>query len=376
VSPLLHWNSANYDGGPADIPLTTTVRSSSRYIGGQATISVSQSQNEIHAGLFGFAEKDTQLFAVGFNDQSGENFSARETPSGEQLGLFVEDKFHASSWFTLTGGVRQTFFSGGISETATSPRIGATVQIPKVEWMLRGFYGRFYQAPPLATASGPLLNFVTSSNFGFTPLLGERDEEYQVGITIPVRDWVFDADEFRTRATNFFDHNPIGNSNVFFPLTIEGARIRGWELTFRSPHAWQHVHIHLAYSHQHADGIGGINGGLTDFSPAEGTFPLDHDQRNTLSAGATTTLAHGIFGGGNVYYGSGFPDEGGPAYLPGHTTVDLMLGKSFGDSLSISLNILNAGNERVLIDNSVTFGGTHFNNPREVYAEVRYRFHY
>ena len=34
------------------------------------------------------------------------------------------------------------------------------------------------------------------------------------------------------------------------------------------------------------------------------------------------------------------------------------------------------GNRRVLLDNSVTFGGFHWNEPREIYAEFRYRFHY
>jgi hypothetical protein len=29
-----------------------------------------------------------------------------------------------------------------------------------------------------------------------------------------------------------------------------------------------------------------------------------------------------------------------------------------------------------LLDNSLTFGGTHFNNPREIYVELRYKFHY
>jgi len=28
------------------------------------------------------------------------------------------------------------------------------------------------------------------------------------------------------------------------------------------------------------------------------------------------------------------------------------------------------------LDNSLTFGGFHWNSPREIYAEVRYRFHY
>jgi outer membrane cobalamin receptor len=66
---------------------------------------------------------------------------------------------------------------------------------------------------------------------------------------------------------------------------------------------------------------------------------------------------------------------GGPARLEGHTTVDLRVGKAFGDKLSVSLSALNVANQHLLIDNSQTFGGTHFNSPREVYAELRYRFH-
>jgi hypothetical protein len=35
--------------------------------------------------------------------------------------------------------------------------------------------------------------------------------------------------EVRTSATNYFDHDSVGNSNVFFPLTIDGASIRAPE---------------------------------------------------------------------------------------------------------------------------------------------------
>jgi len=40
------------------------------------------------------------------------------------------------------------------------------------------------------------------------------------------------------------------------------------------------------------------------------------------------------------------------------------------------VNVLNVANRRVLLDNSLTFGGFHYNNPREIYGEIRYRFHY
>ena len=77
-----------------------------------------------------------------------------------------------------------------------------------------------------------------------------------------------------------------------------------------------------------------------------------------------------------MYYGSGLPDRGGPARLPGHTTLDLTVGRAFSRSLSLSATALNVTGVRVLIDNSPTFGGTHYSHPREVYMEVRYRFHY
>ena len=112
----------------------------------------------MQVGFYGFHQTDDQLFALTFNDGSNPNLSQREQPSGNLVAVFIQDKFAVTSWLTLTGGVRQTHFSGGITEDATSPRVGAALQIPSVNWVVRGFYGRFYQGPPLITASGPLLD--------------------------------------------------------------------------------------------------------------------------------------------------------------------------------------------------------------------------
>jgi hypothetical protein len=57
--------------------------------------------------------------------------------------------------------------------------------------------------------------------------------------------------------------------------------------------------------------------------------------------------------------------------------VDLSLGKSFSEGkYAVSLTALNVANLRVQIDNSLTFGGFHWNEPRQIYAEFRWRFHY
>jgi hypothetical protein len=251
------------------------------------------------------------------------------------------------------------------------------VQIPRLNWVLRAFYGQYYQAPPLTTLSGPLLIYAQNNNLAFLPLHGERDTERQFGLTIPFQGWTFDVDEFRTKAVNFFDHNPIGNSNVYFPITIDGALIRGWELTIRSPRLWSLVQAHLAYSNQIAEGLGAVSGGLTAFNPPAGYFTLDHDQRNTLNAGFDANLPWQAFASMNVYYGSGFSNGNPPPdHLPGHTSIDLTLGKLFGKSLSASIAVLNLTNRHLLLDNSLTFGGYHYNNPREIYGEVHYRFGY
>ena len=172
-------------------------------------------------------------------------------------------------------------------------------------------------------------------------------------------------------------------------MTVDGALVRAWELTVRSPRLWNRGQLHLAYSNQIAEQRGAITGGLICYPVASpecdvdpGYTPVDHDQRNTLNVGYETTLPWSSFASTNVYYGSGFTN-GDPApaspypgdYLPQHTTFDLAVGKTFGENTTVSVNALNVGNRRVLLDNSLTFGGFHYNDPREIYAEVKYRFH-
>jgi hypothetical protein len=72
------------------------------------------------------------------------------------------------------------------------------VRIPKLNWVFRGFWGEFYQAPPLLTATGPLIDLANSQSLTFGPLRGERDHEYQFGVGIPFHGWVLDEDTFQT----------------------------------------------------------------------------------------------------------------------------------------------------------------------------------
>jgi hypothetical protein len=380
VSPFFHHNAADYGSSPNDFPVATTQDRTSNYGGGQISFSADVAKNNLQLGTYDFYQRDSELFGAIFNNGGGAPFTDVEHLSGSLEAFFIDDKFKPVPWLTLTAGMRPTHFSGGVSENAISPRFGAALNIPHLNWTFRAFYGHYYQAPPLITAAGPLLQLASANNLGFIKLNGERDEEHQFGVTIPFRGWILDADTFRTNVNNFFDHNNIGESNLFFPITIAHAVIRGWEATLRSPRIAHRAQIHLAYSNQVAEAGGAITGGLTDFSFLP-FGPLDHDQRNTLNIGGDVTLPWRAHASANVYYGSGFtnafPGQPYPgSYLPQHTSFDLSFGKDFGERFSASLNVINVTNRRVELDNSVTFGGFHWNNPREIYVELRYRFHY
>jgi hypothetical protein len=389
VSPFYHYNSADYTGGPNDYPVISTVNQTANYGGLQATFNASFWRNDLQAGVYGFAQHQYNYFDNRFTNGS-QNFPASSTGvTGGVAAEFIDDKFRVAPWLTLIAGLRETQFSASISETATDPRVGGTISIPRLNWVLRGFYGYYYQAPPLLTATGPLTGVANNQGFAFAPLHGERDIEWQYGLTIPYHNWTVDADHFETRAENWLDHNNIGESNIFWPITWQSALIQGWELTLRSPNIRHYGQFHLAYSNQFAQATSPITGGLIcpasmpgcPAYPPPGYGPVDHDQRNTLNLGFNATLPWQVDAATNVYYGSGFhnafPGQPYPGdYLPGHATFDLSLGKSFAEKYSVSVTALNVANRRVELDNSLTFGGFHWNDSRQIYAEFRYRFHY
>ena len=377
VSPFYHFNRAHYLGGPNDTPVVPEDNRRSNYVGGVASVAVTRGRHNARAGFQVFGQRDNQFFSVGAPGNLSP-LSQRQILWGNTEAIFLEDQFKVTNWLTLNGGVRLTHFSGGLVENAADPRVGAALRIPRLGWVARAFWGRYYQAPPLLTVNGPVIEDALQQGFGFLPLHGERDEQREFGLTIPIAGWTVDVAQFRTAARNFFDHDVLGNSNIFFPLTIDGARIHGWESTVTSPTVAGRAQFHLAYSHQYVEGRGGVSGGLTDFAPPDNNnyYFLDHDQRDTLSSGLNLTFPARTWAAFNINYGSGFLDEDGPTHLAAHTTYDLSVGKSFGENWSVRLTGLNLANHHYLLDNSNTFGGTHFANPREISVQVRYRFRY
>jgi hypothetical protein len=391
VSPFYHYNGADYNGGPNDTPVISTVTQNAQYAGAQIAFNENFWKNDLQAGLYSFGQHQYNYFFNDYTDGTPNYPSSSIGVNGGVVSEFINDKFKVTPWFTLIAGLRSTQFTSSILETANSPRFGAALRVPRLNIVFSGFYGYYYQAPPLSTATSALNNVANGQGFTFSPLHGERDIQWQYGVTIPYRNWTLSANNYATHAQNWLDHNNIGESNIFWPITWSSALIQGWSLTLRSPNVFNRGQFHLAYANQIAQATSPITGGLicpvpvTDacpFSPDNlppGLSPVDHDQRNTLNLGFNGTLPWKAYASTNIYYGSGFtnglPGVQYPGnYLPSHTTFDLAIGKTFAENYTISANAVNVANRRVQLDNSLTFGGFHWNDPRQIYGEFRYRF--
>ncbi|MGH9486670.1 MAG: carboxypeptidase regulatory-like domain-containing protein [Terriglobales bacterium] len=378
-SPFYHFNRADYVGGPADTPFVLNDNRRSQYYGDLTSLIVPLgAANTLTTGFELWGEHDVTNFDLHANPGAAVT-AQRFAPSANSEAGFAEDSYHPTRWFSLNGGVHVTRYSGLVRENAADPRVGVSLILPS--WRggphvtFHGYYSQYYQQPPLDTIAGPLLRFTVQQGFNFVPLKGERDQQWDGGMSIPFRGWYVNFDHFQTIATNFLDHDEIGSSDIFLPLTDAAARITGNEVTLRSPEIAQRAHLNLTYSNQVALGRGPVTGGLIEFAPT-GYFFLDHDQRNTVNAVMTTTLPWQSWASATYAFGSGFVNGNGPAHLPTNSLVGVSLGKQFGEALSASVNATNVFNANYLLDNSNTFGGTHWQYPRQVYVQIRWRFHY
>src|SRR5580658_1389304 len=150
VSPFYHFNGADYHGGPNDYPVTSTVTQTANYAGGQAALSTNVWKNDIQAGVYGFFQHQHNYYFNDYKDGTPNFPPSSIGVNGSLAAEFINDKFKVTPWLTLIAGLRATQFGGtSVAENSAEPRFGVAVRIPRLNWVLRGFYGYYYQAPPL-----------------------------------------------------------------------------------------------------------------------------------------------------------------------------------------------------------------------------------
>ena len=221
------------------------------------------------AGFYGFGQHDDELVGLIANDGSGGLCSSkRRCHRADRVGVSgrpVQSVFVADvDWRRAAN----PFWRIDLGECGRSKAGSRARRFLTYTGCCEAFGASIIRRRRSLQVSGPLLDYAVSQGLGFIPLRGERDQEHQFGLTIPLKGWSFDVNNYHQRARNYFDHDAIGNSNIFFPLTVDQARLYGWEVAVRSPQLFHRGEVYLAYAYAHAEGAGAVSGGIDRFRAA------------------------------------------------------------------------------------------------------------
>ncbi len=239
VAPFYHWNQSNYDSNPADMPVATTWHQNSNYAGAQADGHFDLGWNSFSGGLYSFYQKENDLFGVQVNDGSGP--SQPNTPANANAGLVefyvgrpsaAGSIRHAAGRRALLdlscGSERNCDLSAYRRDGADSAAELGSARILRTLLSARADPHSIKLGAELRGQPGRRRKHIHA-------VPSERDEEHQFGIEIPYRGWMLDVDTFKNRVNNFLDHSNLGESNMYFPIAVDGALVRAWEMTLRSP---------------------------------------------------------------------------------------------------------------------------------------------
>ena len=358
---------------------------SSTYAGGQVSFSANLREEQSSGRLLqllpaGSANswRDLQRWRP---TRGNSPFADTEHLSGNLDAFFIDDKFKPLPWLTLSAGMRPTHFSGGVAENRHQPPLRRRRTVPRLNWTFRAFYGHYYQAPPLITASGPLLatgqcqqsaaslpctanatkNINSASPFptadGFsTPTTSAPTSQISSTTT------TLASPTSSSRSPSNAHHSRLGTHSALAPhCPPRPTSSRLFQSDRRGPEAPSPAASPISPSSR--------------LGPAR-SRPAQHPEpRRRRHSPLARLCLHQRLLRLRIYQCLPRPALSRRLLAAAHH-LDLTVGKDFGERFSASLNALNVANRRVELDNSVTFGGFHWNNPREIYLELRYRFHY
>lgn len=375
VAPYYHFNRVALNPeGLVDLGASIDDRRI-HYVGAKVDWSWSAASHQVRIGTNTYGSFLDDVFSLPVGEE-GAAVADQVSQSGLNAGIYVQDRFQPTREITIDAGLRWDTTHAYHTESLLQPRAGITARIANSGFMAHGYAGRLFQVPPLEAVGLAGSEAAAAADQAFLAVRAERDTVWEAGLTWSRRQVNVDMTYYENHASNFLDHEQLGDSAVFFPVNIEHARLRGIEFSVRTPPEHP-LRARLVYSHAYAEARGAITGGLGDIdSPVEeGYFSLDHDQRDTAS-GSLDWAPHGAryWAHARVQYGSGFLEDEGPGHLRPHTTGDVSAGVTLSRHVEAALDVQNIANNVYLINLSSEFNGTHWARPRYVAGRLRITF--
>lgn len=308
-------------------------------------------------------------------------FTARVIRDGFSGGVFFTHTVPLNDEFTVNYGLRADRFADGF--TVDTGQISPSVNLaygPTETQVFRASFNRLFQPPPLeldvSGNSAVLPQRISAYELSYENQLASN----LVGKVALVRKDFTDQIDIALLVPN-------SNFPVYAPVNFARARYEGLEMSLNTSNktGW--------------NGFGTLTlGSARPLAPAiqNGHFPEynDHDQRLQLTGGLSHTWTQGWFAAGDIFYGSGYPQEFMPLYNAlGYTPfglsgdrfsrflTNLRLGYQPRDAegnptggAGFNVEVLNLFDDRSLLNFFSEFSGTRFVQGRRVLLNATYEW--
>jgi hypothetical protein len=280
-------------------------------------------------------ETNNQVFPV---DASGSQTSDvpftivdNQRKTGGYYGFYLQDEWKIFAPLTVNFGARFDVVDEYAHANQLSPRVNVVFQATRSTTLHAG-YARYFTPPPLELVqSQSITKFAGTSNQSAVPqsssVQPEHAHYFDAGMTEQfTSSFSMGVDGYYKESRNLIDEGQFGSALIFSPFNYAKGNQYGVEVTANYTQAGFNAYANFGFER----GTGTqINSGQFLFGPDELAFIrnhwvfLDHDQRYTLSAGASYTYKNSTVYA-DMLYGSGLrsgfanTDE-----LPGYYPVNL-----------------------------------------------------
>jgi TonB dependent receptor len=275
---------------------------------------------------------NNQVFPV---DAAGDQTSdlpftiiSHQRETGAYYGFYLQDEWKIFEPLTINAGARFDVVDEFTHANQLSPRLNVVLQATKSTTLHAG-YARYFTPPPLELVqSQTLKQFVGTSNqpaiLQNSPVQPERANYFDAGMTEQfTHSFSMGVDGYYKISGNLIDEGQFGSALIFTPFNYARGNQYGAEVTANYSQGGFNAYANLGFERGTGEQIASSQ---FLFEPAELAFIrnhwvfLDHDQRYTVSAGAsytckeTTVYADLLYGSG---LRSGFANTDElPGYYP------------------------------------------------------------
>jgi outer membrane receptor protein involved in Fe transport len=285
--------------------------------------------------------------------------------SGYYAAAYLQDTWNVSSKFTADYGLRfdaynqtENLGSSAVNQDILSPRVNLAYKLAPGT-IVRTSYDKLFTEPPLA--QGSILG---------QPILPQITDQYEIDLEHQVTQYqVAKISAYTKKDENQIDVGlliPGTQIGAYTAVNFQEGHVHGVELSYDFlPHGDQGWSGYAGWTISTAKPTGLDNTGAP--------VPIynDHDQLNTVTAGAAYSWKSGLSAATDFYYGSGVASsevfDNGPRTPRSYVNLDLKAEpRMFGpkNHIGLELAVENVFNNTPVINFDSGFSGTRFQQAR------------